>query len=84
MSRFVLFENNELLTEGGEEEKRRIFNLFLNQEIENHQLSLDKYADYFDYCNLKQLSELIIAYHKSTNFSWMISRRFRSSCILPF
>lgn len=64
----IIRKNNELLTEGGEEEKRRIFNLFLNQEIENHQLSLDKYADYFDYCNLKQLSELIIAYHKKHEF----------------
>ncbi|EAG9102194.1 transcription antiterminator [Listeria monocytogenes] len=64
----IIRKNNELLTEGGEEEKRRIFNLFLNQEIENHQLSLDKYADYFDYCNLKQLSELIIAYHKKNDF----------------
>lgn len=64
----IIRKNNELITEGGEEEKRRIFNLFLNQEIENHQLSLDKYADYFDYCNLKQLSELIIAYHKKNEF----------------
>ncbi|EAD7644439.1 HTH domain-containing protein, partial [Listeria monocytogenes] len=28
----IIRKNNELLTEGGEEEKRRIFNLFLNQE----------------------------------------------------
>lgn len=58
-------KQNQLMIDGDEEQKRKIFNLFLNQEIENNKLSLEKYANYFDYCDLKELSQLILAYHQS-------------------
>ncbi|MGC6768272.1 BglG family transcription antiterminator [Enterococcus sp. LJL128] len=65
----IVRRHNQLLIEGEEEQKRQIFNIFLNQEIENHKLSLDKYADYFEFCDLKALSRLIITYHKENHFS---------------
>lgn len=61
----IIRKNNELLIEGEEEKKRQLFNLFLHQEIENYQLSLDKYIDYFDHCDLKKLSAVIISYHQA-------------------
>lgn len=64
----IIRRNNQLLIEGQEEQKRSIFNWFLNQEIKNHKLSLDKYSDYFEYCDLKVLSNLVINYHKDIDF----------------
>ena len=40
-------KQNQLFIEGDEAAKRRIFTLFLNQEIETNKLSLDNYSDYF-------------------------------------
>lgn len=57
-------KKNKLMIDGNEEQKRQVFNLILNQEIENNKLSLDKYANYFDYCNLEELSQLIVKYHQ--------------------
>ncbi|WP_086350645.1 BglG family transcription antiterminator [Candidatus Enterococcus clewellii] len=65
----VVRKHNRLLIEGEEEQKRQIFNIFLNQEIESHKLSLDKYADYFEFCDLKRLSGLIVSYHKKNQFA---------------
>lgn len=65
----IIRKNNRLLIEGKEEQKRQIFNIFLNQEIESHKLSLDKYADYFEFCDLKRLSGLIVSYHKNNQFA---------------
>ncbi|MGL4695573.1 BglG family transcription antiterminator [Enterococcus larvae] len=65
----IVRRQNRLLIEGKEEQKRQIFNIFLNQEIENHKLSLDKYADYFEFCDLKRLSSLIVSYHKRNQFA---------------
>lgn len=64
----IIRRQNKLLIEGEEEEKRQIFNLFLNQEIENYNLSLDKYTDYFDYCDLNKMSTIIISYHKTKQY----------------
>ncbi|MEI5988927.1 hypothetical protein A5881_000414 [Enterococcus termitis] len=66
---YIYRERNQLMIDGNEEQKRKIFNLFLNQEIENNKLSLEKYANYFEYCDLSKLSNLILVYHKKNNFN---------------
>jgi lichenan operon transcriptional antiterminator len=53
---------------GQEEERRQVFNLFLNQEIENYRLSLDKYADYFEYCDIEELSRVIVSFHQENEY----------------
>lgn len=47
--------SNELIISGSENERRHIFNLFLNQELRINRLSLDKYYDFFDFVDLKIL-----------------------------
>jgi lichenan operon transcriptional antiterminator len=60
-------KNNQLFIKGEEVEKRKLFNIFLNQEIETNKLSLDKYSNYFKFCDLRQLSEVIITFHEENN-----------------
>ena len=57
-------ENNLLLI-NGEENKRKIFNLFLNKELDSHTLDLSKYNDYFKSCDLDQLTQTIFSFHQS-------------------
>ncbi|MBV7389381.1 BglG family transcription antiterminator [Enterococcus alishanensis] len=64
----IVRRQNQLLVEGEEEQKRAIFNLFLNQEIKTHKLSLDKYSDYFEHCDLTVLSNLVIDHHNEIDF----------------
>lgn len=60
-------KNNRLFIDGEEAEKRRVFTLFLNQEIESNKLSLEKYSDYFEQIDLMKLSKLIIHFHQQEN-----------------
>lgn len=64
----IIRKKNNLLIEAKEEEKRQIFNLFLSKEVETYRLDLKKYADYFDFCDLNDLSDLILDYHKKINY----------------
>lgn len=57
-------KNNQLVIQGKEEQKRKLFNIFLNEEIENYQLSLEKYTSYFEYCDLDTLSWIIIDFQQ--------------------
>lgn len=62
-------KNNQLFIDGEEAEKRRVFTLFLNQEIEANKLSLEKYSDYFEQIDLAKLSHLVIRFHQQENFA---------------
>lgn len=62
-------KNNQLFIDGEEAEKRRVFTLFLNQEIEANKLSLEKYSDYFGQIDLAKLSHVVIRFHQQENFS---------------
>lgn len=62
-------KNNYVFINGEEEEKRKLFNIFLSQEIETNQLSLDKYSNYFTSCDLNRLSTLILKFHNKYNIS---------------
>lgn len=62
-------KNNQLFIDGEEAEKRRVFTLFLNQEIEANKLSLEKYSDYFGQIDLAKLSHIVIRFHQQENFS---------------
>lgn len=57
-------KNNQIFIQGKEEDKRKIFNRFLNQEVEENKLDLEAYSDYFEKSNLKQLSKLIVSFHR--------------------
>lgn len=57
-------KNNQIFIQGKEEDKRKIFNRFLNQEVEENKLDLGAYSDYFEKSNLKQLSKLIVTFHR--------------------
>ncbi|MCO8287461.1 HTH domain-containing protein, partial [Tetragenococcus halophilus] len=45
-------KNNQIFIQGKEEDKRKIFNRFLNQEVEENKLDLEAYSDYFEKSNL--------------------------------
>ncbi|MGM0215207.1 BglG family transcription antiterminator [Enterococcus sp. AZ109] len=62
-------KNNRLFIDGEEAEKRRVFTLFLNQEIEANKLSLEKYSGYFGQIDLGKLSQIVIRYHQQEEFS---------------
>lgn len=57
-------KNNQIFIQDKEEDKRKIFNRFLNQEVEENKLDLEAYSDYFEKSNLKQLSKLIVSFHR--------------------
>lgn len=61
-------KNNQLFIAGEEADKRRVFTLFLNQEIEANKLSLEKYSNYFGQIDLAKLSQLVIRFHQQENF----------------
>ncbi|MBX8935732.1 BglG family transcription antiterminator [Enterococcus gilvus] len=61
-------KHNRLFIEGDEAAKRRVFTLFLNQEIETNKLSLDNYSDYFDQLDLAKLSKVIVNVHQEEGF----------------
>ncbi|MCD5000932.1 transcription antiterminator [Enterococcus saccharolyticus] len=60
-------QQNQLFIPGDEEQKRKLFNIFLNREIEINKLSLDKYSNYFTSCDLGELSDCIIHFHREKN-----------------
>lgn len=62
----IVRQANYLMIDGSEEKRRYVFNLFLNQELENHRLDLGSYTDYFGAIDLKELSNFIYAYHKQS------------------
>lgn len=62
-------KQNRLFIEGDEAAKRRIFTLFLNQEIETNKLSLDNYSDYFEQLDLAKLSKLVVEVHQAEQFT---------------
>lgn len=64
----IIRKNNNLMIEAQEEEKRQLFNFFLNKEIETYRLNLSEYENYFEFCDLNRLSKLIVSYHKSKNY----------------
>ncbi len=57
-------KNNQLFIQGKEEEKRKVFNRFLNREVEENKLNLEAYSDYFETSNLSKLSKLIVSFHR--------------------
>lgn len=59
---------NQLFIEGDEAAKRRVFTLFLNQEIETNKLSLDNYSDYFEEIDLAKLSSIVVKVHQEEGF----------------
>lgn len=59
---------NKLFIEGDEAAKRRVFTLFLNQEIETNKLSLDNYSDYFEEIDLAKLSSIVVKVHQEEGF----------------
>ena len=59
---------NQLFIEGDEAAKRRVFTLFLNQEIETNKLSLDNYSDYFEEIDLAKLSSIVVKVHQEQGF----------------
>nr|WP_232845430.1 helix-turn-helix domain-containing protein [Enterococcus innesii] len=61
-------KQNRLLIEGDEAAKRRVFTLFLNQEIATNKLSLDNYSDYFEQIDLVKLSEVVVNVHQREGF----------------
>lgn len=61
-------KQNRLLIEGDEAAKRRVFTLFLNQEIETNKLSLDNYSDYFEQIDLAKLTKVVINVHQKEGF----------------
>mgnify|MGYP001180885798 CR=1 FL=1 len=61
-------KNNRLFIDGAEAEKRRVFTLFLNQEIEANKLSLEKYSGYFGQIDLGKLSQVVIRFHQQEDF----------------
>ncbi|MGM0165130.1 lichenan operon transcriptional antiterminator [Enterococcus sp. AZ135] len=61
-------KHNQLFIEGDEAAKRRVFTLFLNQEIETNKLSLDNYSDYFDQIDLAKLSKVVFNIHQDEGF----------------
>lgn len=61
-------KQNRLFIEGDEAAKRRIFTLFLNQEIETNKLSLDNYSDYFEQIDLAKLSKIVVQVHQEEGF----------------
>ncbi|WP_368756601.1 transcription antiterminator [Enterococcus avium] len=62
-------KQNQLFIEGDEAAKRRIFTLFLNQEIETNKLSLDNYSDYFEEIDLAKLSKTVVQVHQEEGFA---------------
>lgn len=61
-------KQNRLLIEGDEAAKRRVFTLFLNQEIETNKLSLDNYSDYFEQLDLAKLTKVVVNVHQKEGF----------------
>ncbi|WP_429976169.1 BglG family transcription antiterminator [Enterococcus sp. DIV0086] len=61
-------KQNQLLIEGDEAAKRRVFTLFLNREIETNKLSLDNYSDYFEQVDLTSLSKVVMNVHRKGDF----------------
>ncbi|MEB6088088.1 BglG family transcription antiterminator [Enterococcus casseliflavus] len=61
-------KQNRLLIEGDEADKRRVFTLFLNQEIATNKLSLDNYSDYFEQIDLVKLSKVVVNVHQKEGF----------------
>lgn len=57
-------KNNLLFIPADESQRRSIYNLFLTEEIGEHKLSLAKYRDYFIYCDIEKLSQLVLDYHQ--------------------
>ncbi|MFC6346869.1 BglG family transcription antiterminator [Vagococcus carniphilus] len=60
---------NNLLYIKGEENKRKIFNLFLNKELDSHTLDLSKYQFYFKNCDIKQLTQIIFDFHQTIHLN---------------
>ena len=64
----IIRKKNYLYINATEEQKRKIFNFFLKEEIGKNKLELNKYSDYFQNIDFNRLSQLIISYHKSINY----------------
>jgi len=58
-------KNNQIFIQGKEAEKRKTFNRFLNQEVEENKLDLEAYSDYFKKSNLNKLSKIIVSFHRN-------------------
>ena len=61
-------KQNQLLIEGDEAAKRRVFTLFLNHEVETNKLNLENYSDYFEQVDLAHLSKVVISVHRKEGF----------------
>lgn len=57
-------KDNKLFIGADESQRRSIYNLFLTEEIGENKLSLEKYSDYFLYCDIEKLSKLVLDYHQ--------------------
>lgn len=60
---------NNLLYIEGEENKRRIFNFFLNKELDSHTLDLSKYHYYFTSCDIDKLTQTIFNFHQTIDLA---------------